>query len=66
MKALLAVVCFVVGVPLVALGLVLSLPFMGDAFSGQFPSPAELAVSVPFWVGVAACVGGKRLWDDAK
>ena len=61
MKKTLGVVCFVVGVPLVGVGLMLSLPYLAVIARGQVPSVAEVLVSVPFWIGTFACVTGKML-----
>lgn len=65
-KHLVGITCWVVGVLLVAVGLFLSIPSIPAVVGAhlQFPSLAELAASVPFWIGVGLCAAGKWVLDE--
>lgn len=72
MKRMLGIACYVVGVPLIVLGLLIALPYAlgGDLFEGGALNPfagihlGEVISSILFFSGAGACWAGKRLWEE--
>jgi len=63
MRRIAGVLCWIVGVPLILLGLLLALPHMDKVFSGSLPSWPEILAAAVFFSGVGACAGGKKLLE---
>ena len=63
MRQIAGVLCWIVGVPLIILGLLLALPYIGEVFSGAFPSWPEILASAIFFLGVGACAAGRKLLE---
>lgn len=74
MKQALGVMCYVAGVPLIVLGLLVALPyaFRGDLFQGGALNPlagldwGEVVASALFFTGAAACWAGRSLLRRGK